>query len=31
MKHIIHDWSDEHCRTLLGNVAQVMQPEGTEA
>ena len=28
MKHIIHDWSDEHCRTLLGNVAQVMKPEG---
>ena len=28
MKHIIHDWSDEHCRTLLGNVAQVMDPAG---
>ena len=28
MKHIIHDWSDEHCRTLLGNVARVMEPAG---
>ena len=28
MKHIIHDWSDEHCRTLLGNVAQVMDLAG---
>ena len=29
MKHIIHDWSDDHCRTLLGNIAAVMQPRGT--
>ena len=28
MKHIIHDWSDEHCRTLLGNVAENMDPAG---
>ena len=28
MKHIIHDWSDEDCRMLLGNVAQVMEPAG---
>lgn len=26
MKHIIHDWSDEHCRTLLGKVAAAMAP-----
>ncbi len=26
MKHIIHDWSDEHCRTLLGHVARAMAP-----
>jgi hypothetical protein len=25
MKHIIHDWSDDHCRKLLANVARVMQ------
>ena len=28
MKHIIHDWSDEHCRMLLGNIAQAMDPAG---
>ena len=29
MKHIlIHDWSDDRCRTLLGNIAAVMQPSG---
>ena len=28
MKHIIHDWSDEHCRTLLGNIRRVMEPAG---
>ena len=28
MKHIIHDWSDEHCRRLLGNTARVMEPAG---
>ena len=29
MKHILHDWSDEHCRVLLGNIAQAMDPDGT--
>jgi hypothetical protein len=28
MKHIIHDWSDQHCRTLLGNIAAAMDPSG---
>jgi hypothetical protein len=28
LKHIIHDWSDEHCRTLLGNIAAAMEPHG---
>lgn len=28
MKHIIHDWSDDHCRTLLTHVAQGMAPDG---
>ena len=28
LKHIVHDWSDEHWRTLLGNIAQVMDPAG---
>ena len=27
MKHIIHDWSDEHCTKLLGNIASAMQPD----
>ena len=29
MKHIIHDWGDDACRTLLGNIASVMKPGGT--
>jgi len=28
MKHIVHDWSDEHCRILLGNIATAMDPNG---
>jgi hypothetical protein len=28
MKHIIHDWSDERCRTLLRHVAAAMRPDG---
>jgi hypothetical protein len=28
LKHIIHDWSDEHCRVLLGNIAGAMDPSG---
>lgn len=27
MKHIIHDWSDEHCQKLLANVARAMAPD----
>lgn len=28
LKHIVHDWSDQHCRTLLGNIAAAMDPAG---
>ena len=28
LKHIIHDWSDEQCITILKNIAGVMQPDG---
>jgi hypothetical protein len=28
MKHIIHDWSDEHCTKLLANVVKAMRPDG---
>lgn len=28
MRHIIHDWSDEQCGTILGNVHQVLGPAG---
>lgn len=28
LKHIIHDWDDERCVKILGNIANVMQPEG---
>jgi hypothetical protein len=28
LKHIIHDWGDEHCRTILGHIANAMQPDG---
>ena len=28
LKHIIHDWSDESCRTILGHIATAMAPEG---
>jgi len=28
LKHIIHDWSDEHCRKILGNIAGAMNPDG---
>jgi hypothetical protein len=27
LKHIIHDWSDDDCRTILGHVAAAMAPE----
>ena len=28
LKHIIHDWSDEQCRIILGNIATAMAPTG---
>jgi len=28
MKHIIHDWNDERCRTILSLVRQQLSPEG---
>lgn len=28
MKHIIHDWDDAKCRTILGNCRKVMKPGG---
>jgi hypothetical protein len=28
LKHIVHDWDDERCRTFLGNIARVMDPAG---
>jgi len=28
LKHIIHDWSDEHCRKILGNIRKAMSPDG---
>ncbi|MBX3458481.1 MAG: methyltransferase domain-containing protein [Planctomycetes bacterium] len=28
MKAIIHDWSDDHCRKILSNIARAMNPDG---
>jgi hypothetical protein len=28
MRHIIHDWNDEQCRTILGHVRRAIQPGG---
>ena len=28
MKHIIHDWSDEHCRTILGLMRDKLPKHG---
>ncbi len=28
MKHIIHDWDDERCVTILRNIGSVMRPGG---
>ena len=28
MRHIIHDWSDEHCRAILGQIHKVMPAGG---
>lgn len=28
MKHIIHDWDDEHCRTIFSLIRQQLPPDG---
>ena len=28
LSHIIHDWSEEQCLTILGNVRKAMKPDG---
>jgi cyclopropane fatty-acyl-phospholipid synthase-like methyltransferase len=28
MKHIIHDWNDEQCVTILNNIRQVLPDDG---
>jgi ubiquinone/menaquinone biosynthesis C-methylase UbiE len=28
MRHIIHDWTDEQCTTILNNIRQVIPPHG---
>lgn len=28
VSHIIHDWSEEQCLTILGNIRQAMKPDG---
>jgi hypothetical protein len=28
MKFILHDWSDEHCRTILGQIREQLPPHG---
>ena len=28
MRHIIHDWNDEQCQTILQNIRKVISPEG---
>ncbi|MGO4408073.1 methyltransferase [Bosea sp. RAF48] len=28
LSHVIHDWSEEHCLTILGHVRKAMQPDG---
>lgn len=28
MKHILHDWSDDHCLRILGHVRRAMDPQG---
>ena len=28
LKHIVHDWGDDSCRTILGHIASAMAPEG---
>ena len=29
VKHIVHDWGDDRCLTLLGTIARAMDPTGT--
>jgi len=29
LQHVLHDWSDEHCRTILRKCREAMGPEGT--
>jgi len=26
LSHVLHDWSEEQCRTILGNVRKAMKP-----
>lgn len=28
LSHVIHDWTDEQCQTILGNCRRAMKPEG---
>jgi hypothetical protein len=28
LSHIIHDWGEDHCLTILGNVRKAMDPAG---
>ena len=28
LSHVIHDWNEEKCLTILGNVRRVMEPDG---
>jgi hypothetical protein len=28
LKHIVHDWDDEHCRKVLGEIRRAIKPEG---
>ncbi|WP_280376982.1 methyltransferase [Nocardia wallacei] len=28
LKHVLHNWSDDEARTILGNIKQAMSPEG---
>jgi len=28
LSHVIHDWSEEQCLTILGNCRKVMKPDG---
>jgi len=28
LKHILHDWGDDACRTILGHIRQAMEPGG---